>query len=204
MKRDIDLCRQLLFDLEAHGSESAMNVLRSGLANEADDRVRYHLRLLADAGLVKEVDRTTNGVACVRLTHAGTELIELSRSDARWREAKAAVLQRTGGLSLTVLRAILTKWAIESASHGYVRRPQRAHRPYYRRAELPRRYEGYRYDRDGDGIDDDLQLVRVAPDYRERPDAYDRYYDADYYNGQRIDAESLEPNVGVQLPIYLV
>lgn len=205
MKRDIDLCRQLLFDLEAHGSECAMNVLRSRLANEADDRVRYHLRLLADAGLVKEVDRTTNGIACVRLTSAGCELIELSRSDARWREAKAAVLQRTGGLSLTVLRTVLTKWAIESATYGYPRRPRRAYRSHYRRVETPVRYEGYRYDRDLDGIDDDLQLVRTTPDYRERADAYDRYFDADYYyNGQRVETDSLEPGIGVQLPIYLV
>ncbi len=197
MKRDIDFCRQLLFDLEAHGPECTINVLRSGLANEADERLRFHLRLLTDAGFVKEVDRTTNGATCVRLTNSGIELLELCRSDARWSDAKAIVLERTGGLSLTVLRTVLTKWAVEAVSQGYVRRYRRGYRPYYRRDEL-------RYDRDLVDFDDDLRLVRTAPDYRERLEWRDRDADVDYYNGYRAEADSAAPNVGVQLPIYLV
>ncbi|MCO6046926.1 DUF2513 domain-containing protein [Aeoliella sp. ICT_H6.2] len=203
MKRDIDLCRQLLFDLEAHGTECAINVLRSGLANEADDRLRYHLRLLVDAGLVKDIERATNGSTCVRLTNAGIELLELCRSDARWRDAKTVVLERTGGLSLTVIRTVLTKWAVESATLGYTRVPRRAYRPYYRRDEAMRRLNGNQYDRNIVEVEDDLRLVRTAPDYRERADWRERLYDTDYYyNGTETDA--MEPNVGVQLPIYLV
>lgn len=206
MKRDIDLCRQLLFDLEASGAESAVNVLRSRLSKEADDRVRYHLRLLVDAGLAKEVERKTNGVASIRLTNAGSDFIELCRSDARWRDAKTLVLERTGGLSLAVLRSVLIKWAVESVSHGYVRRPRRAYRPFLRRSDTQLRYDDYRADNELVDVDDDLELLRTAPDYRERPDWHDRMYEPGYYhyNGHRYETDSLEPNIGVQLPIYLV
>src|SRR5690606_26618076 len=109
MKRDLDLCRQLLLDLEAQGPDCALNVLRTGLAHDADERVRFHVRLLLDAGLAREVDRTINGVPCVRLTHAGCELLDLCRDEAVWNDAKACVRERTGSLSLTLVRNVLVR-----------------------------------------------------------------------------------------------
>src|SRR5687768_10619769 len=114
MKRDLDLARQLLLDIENRGADCSVSVLRTGPNHEAEERVRYNLRLLIDAGLLKEIDRTASGVPCVRLTDAGHELIELTRSESRWRDAKSACRERTGGLSLTVIRGILLQWAVES------------------------------------------------------------------------------------------
>jgi hypothetical protein len=111
MKRDIDLCRQLLLDIEARGADCSVSVLRTDANHDAEERVRYHLRLLVDAGYLKEVDRTTSGVPCLRLSDAGHELIELTRSEGRWREAKWACQERTGGLALAVIRGILLDWA---------------------------------------------------------------------------------------------
>lgn len=123
MKRDLDLLRQLLIDIENQGAECAPSVLRTPLNEQTDDRIRYHVRQLIDAGLVKEVERTMNGAPCVRITHAGHELIELSQSEAQWQEAKWVVRDQTGGESLTVLKAVLTKWAAEEATQGELRRP---------------------------------------------------------------------------------
>ena len=154
MKRDLDLCRQLLADLESHGPDCAVTALRPGVTGEADEQVRYHVRLLIDAGLAKEVDRTTGGVPCVRLTDAGHELLELAASEARWREAKWVVGERTGGQSLTVIRAVLARWAHEAAVYGERWRPRRAaYRPYpyaaYRRPyAAPRVEPRYRFERD--------------------------------------------------------
>lgn len=115
MKRDVDLARQLLLDIENRGADCSVSVLRSGPNHEAEERVRYHLRLLIDAGLLKEIDRTAGGVPCVRLTDAGHEIVELSRSESRWREAKQECHQRTGGVSLIVVRGILVQWALDGA-----------------------------------------------------------------------------------------
>src|SRR5262245_15160241 len=80
MKRDIDLARQLLLDIEGRGADCSVSVLRTDVNHDAEERVRYHLRLLVDAGLLKEIDRTASGVPCLRLTDAGHELIELARN----------------------------------------------------------------------------------------------------------------------------
>jgi hypothetical protein len=117
MKRDLELARQLLLDIEANGADCSVSALRIGTAHEpsihhaTDERIRYHLRLLIDAGLLKEVDRTAAGVPCVRLTHEGHELLELTRNETLWREAQQLCLDRTGGLSLSAIRTLLTRMA---------------------------------------------------------------------------------------------
>ncbi|HLF23974.1 MAG TPA: DUF2513 domain-containing protein, partial [Burkholderiales bacterium] len=137
MQRDIDLMRQLLLDIERRGDTCAIDTLRTDAQHDGDERVRYHLRLLTDAGLVKEIGQTAAGTPCVRLTHAGQEFIELARSDARWREAKAAVLASTGGVPLSVLRALLMKWVWRSVIRRERRRivGRRRYRRYVEQVE---------------------------------------------------------------------
>lgn len=129
MKRDIDLARGLLLDIEARGTDCSVSVLRTDANHDAEERVRYHLRLLVDAGYLKEVDRTASGVPCLRLTDAGHELIELVRVESRWREAKWACQERTGGLSLTVVRGILLEWALGARRGPRLRRRYRTAAP---------------------------------------------------------------------------
>jgi hypothetical protein len=132
MKRDLDLARQLLLDVEARDADCSVSALRNPSGRTAinghvpanghisdnhansfdiDERIRYHLRLLIDGGFLKEVDRTTSGVPCVRLTYDGCELLELARTEALWREAKWLCQERTGGESLTVIRTFLLRLA---------------------------------------------------------------------------------------------
>jgi hypothetical protein len=144
MKRDLDLARQLLLDIEGRGPDCSVSVLRSPISTnghvhtnghtsgnhpnsfDVDERIRYHLRLLIDGGFLKEVDRTTAGVPCVRLTYDGCELLELARTESLWREAKWLCQERTGGESLTVIRTFLIRLA--TRPRAYTPRP---HRPRY-------------------------------------------------------------------------
>ena len=136
MKRDVDLCRQLLMDIENQGPHCLLTTLQCGEAPEANQRVHHHLRLLIDAGFVKETEQTRSGVPCVRLTNSGQELIELTANENRWREAKWIVQQQTGGLSLTVLMSLLTKWAVDSAACYERQQPgYDACQPYDQQAE---------------------------------------------------------------------
>lgn len=217
MKRDLDLARQLLADIESHGADCAVNTLRPGLAGEADEQVRYHVRLLIDAGLVKETERSAGAVPCVRLTHAGHELLELSQSESRWREAKWVVSERTGGLSLTVVKAVLTKWAAESATRAY--RPYRAaYRPHAYRVE-PRYLErpAYTRTRDRDWLsatDEEPRVVRTRPEYLERFDWRDTFDWRDSADRERYVRETYPRDAyryaweadeyGVSLPIQIV
>lgn len=209
MRRDVDLERQLLLDVEAHGAECPVAALTGDATEPAHERVRHHVRLLIDAGLLKDVDHKSSAV---RLTSAGHELLELARSDVRWREAKYFVRETTGGLSLTVLRAVLTKWAVESASRLERRPRRRVYRPVYA-YDAPRRPWGYYGDRDSVLSDDRAGFVRTWPDYRERSERGERFEwrdpaeRDDYYRyTEACDGppEPEAPNVGVSLPIYMV
>jgi hypothetical protein len=170
MKRDIDLARQLLLDIENRGADCSLSVLRTGPNHDAEERVRYHLRLLIDAGLLKEVDRTAGGVPCLRLTDAGHEIIELTRSESRWREAKWACEERSGGLSLLVIRGILMQWAIEAPRYQPRRRytvaPPEVAEGRYRGRRSPYRFEPYVETSIGEANDDNVRYVRVRPAYR--------------------------------------
>lgn len=207
MKRDVDLVRQILFDLERHGAECTLDTLRNGSTHELDERTRYHLRLCIDAGLAKEIDRTATGTPCVRLTNAGHEFLDICRGDDRWQAAKAVVHQQTGGLSLAVLRAMLTKWAVQGITRSErQRRYRRSYRPYYMdefvpgelAATQPYRVDAYRYGREYYYDDEPMHLVRPRREYREplvEP----------WHHEHRAAEEALadEP-LGVSLPINII
>jgi hypothetical protein len=208
MKRDVDLIRQILLDLERHGAECSIDAVRNGAAPEADERTRYHLRLSIDAGLVKEIDRSTAGSPCVRLTNAGHEFLDICRGDDRWQAAKWMVHQQTGGLSLAVLRAVLTKWAVQGISRSErLRRWRRSQRPHadvypdeHPAAAGPYRVESYRYEREPYFDDEPMRLVRPRRDYRESL-ARSEYWDHEpHHTGESFADEPL----GVSLPIEII
>jgi len=216
MKRDVDLIRQMLFDLERHGAESTLDMLRDGSTREIDERTRYHLRLCIDAGLAKEIDRTASGSPCVRLTNAGHEFIEICRGDDRWQAAKWVVHQQTGGLSLAVLRAVLTKWAVQGIARSErQRRWRRTYRPYYaeefypgdgaeytepaRPGATPYRVDSYRY-REPYFEDESMRLVRPRRNYREPLTPIDQWE----HEPRHVDDTLADETLGVSLPINII
>lgn len=207
MKRDVDLCRQLLMDIENQGPHCLLTTLRCGEAPEANQRVHHHLRLLIDAGFVKETERTSSGVPCVRLTNSGQELIELAGNENRWREAKWIVQQQTGGLSLTVLMSLLTKWAVDSAAR--YERQQRdcdVYQPYDQQAELhvgesPSEVNGYRIEQES-LTEDEFRPARSHPDNRKRFDFHNPPIDRQRCTPSEIEMAN-EPT-SVTLPVSLI
>jgi hypothetical protein len=193
MKRDLDLARQLLLDVEARDADCSVSALRNPSSRtgtnghvpsngdpnsfDIDERIRYHLRLLIDGGFLKEVDRTTSGVPCVRLTYDGCELLELARIEALWREAKWLCQERTGGESLTVIRTFLVRLAtggrdfIPRVRRSVVGRPE-----YVETTEEPPLRNRVRY----------VRVRPAAEDVVERPLRYltdveaDGRYDLEY------------------------
>ncbi len=208
MKRDVDFIRQLLFDIERHGADCSLDVLRNGSSSDVDQRTQYHVRLLVDAGLAKEIDRTSAGGPCVRLTNAGHEFVELCRSDLRWREAKWFVQEQTGGLSIAVLRAVLTKWAVDAITRSErLRRYRRTYRPHFYRdaygGEPGYRVDSYRYEREP-LLDEELVRLaraRASAAYRDRIERGD---DWAYGPDGPIEEPIAEDALGVSLPVHMI
>lgn len=203
MKRDLDLVRQLLLDIENRGADCSVSVLRSEPEPNTEERVRYHLRLLIDAELLKEVDRTSSGIPCVRLTNEGHELLELARNESRWREAKWTCQDRTGGLSISVIRGILLRWALGSTQRSP--RPRRVvssrrlryepeavlQRPAYRVEPQPLENRSF-------WEEDDVRYIRVRAENGE-------YREVSTRNGIDLDGEGIaDLAYESSLPAYLI
>jgi hypothetical protein len=202
MNRDVDFIRHLLFDIERHGADCSVDVLRNGSSTDSDHRTQYHVRLLVDAGLAKEVDRTSAGVPCVRLTNAGHEFVELCRNDLRWREAKWFVQEQTGGLSIAVLRAVLTKWAVDAISRTErIRRWRRTYRPPYYRGEPGYHVDSHRYEREPLVDEELVRIARARAAYRDRIEHGD---DWAYGPEGTIEEPIAEDSLGVSLPVNMI
>lgn len=99
MKRDEDLLRSILFEMEA--SESDMfHPGGQTLGESADGRRKaYHCKLLADQGFVAPVG--TKG-HYIRLTSYGHDFIETIRNDTIWHEIKSRSAE-VGGLTIGLM-----------------------------------------------------------------------------------------------------
>jgi hypothetical protein len=170
MQRDVDLVRQLLLDIERRGAACPVDALRTDSRQDGDERIRYHLQLMTDDGLIADAS-AAGGAQCVRLTHIGHEFIELARGDAFWREAKSAVAASTGGMPLTVLRALLTKRAWREVVRNERRRmaPGRGDRRYVESVEPELWLDAFAGESDTLWDDDQSRLVRERAEVRARP-----------------------------------
>ena len=204
MKRDVDLCRQLLVDLENQGPTCSLTALQCDEVPEANQRIDHHLRLLIDAGFVKETERTGSGVPCVRLTHSGRELIELTGNENRWREAKWIVQQQTGGLSLTVLMALLTKWAIDGTASYQREQPDRhAYQPFSEGHQTESAYEPSAPRTEQKPLDEaPLGPTPSHPDARRRGEFHNR--STDRQGRTPCENAMTDKPTGVTLPVSLI
>jgi len=108
MKRDMDLLRILLFEIERlpHVGDWFFDI--DGYPREA---VYYHALLAMDAGLIDATfvpeDKWGYSFRLKRLTYEGHEFLEAARDDTLWYKAKDAVQSATGSLTLEALKVAL-------------------------------------------------------------------------------------------------
>ena len=108
MKRDMDLARWILEEIEASPFDGGGAEL--DFTHVADDAIQYHLLLLTEAGLIETIDVSSmDGVRFIpmRLTWTGHEFLEAARNETLWQRAKSTVQSKTGGLAFDVLLAVL-------------------------------------------------------------------------------------------------
>jgi hypothetical protein len=123
MKRNLDLCREILQALEAHGERWHED--KPEVGGRPQKEVAYHLDLLCEAGLVWSEFREARSLCAdaelaekisqhmyqnrdrYRLTWAGHEFLDAARDNARWNSAKRKVIDNTGGLAFEFVKAVL-------------------------------------------------------------------------------------------------
>ncbi|MEO6527773.1 MAG: DUF2513 domain-containing protein [Gemmatimonadaceae bacterium] len=108
MKRDIDLVRQIMMNIEDLPSGPSMQ-FRMG---EVDDPVvRAHLEMMISAGLVNGKITEPYGargavIIISGLSWEGHEWIETVRDDGLWNEVKITVLNCGGALTFEIARDV--------------------------------------------------------------------------------------------------
>lgn len=101
MRRDDELLRKIMLDFEADDDPLLVHVQTLDAGDE-DHKVYYHLRLLADAGLLEERGQS-GGV--FRMTNAGHDFCAALRDDTVWRKTKEAS-GKVAGASLGLVKEI--------------------------------------------------------------------------------------------------
>lgn len=108
MKRDMDLIRKILLEIEANPDPNRWISLSVDGYNPKE--ISYHVKLLAEAGLIeaKNVSNTINFEwKPICLTWEGHEFLEASRDEGLWEKAKSLILRKGGTLSFEVLKQAL-------------------------------------------------------------------------------------------------
>ena len=111
MKRDLDLVRQLMLQIEALPAAPPVQYRMS----EIEDPVLLaHLEMLIEAGLVNGKIARSHGtrgdvISVSGLTWQGHEWVEMVRSHSLWNEVKSAVLDSGGVLSFELTKAVASK-----------------------------------------------------------------------------------------------
>ena len=116
MKRDLDLIRKLLLDIEEQGSDASR---RAGWSVPGDngldpDVVQYHVQLMHDAGLIVADELVPGQWWPERITWAGHEFLDLARNEDIWNRAKAAIERELGTIPFVVLEELLVRHVRET------------------------------------------------------------------------------------------
>ena len=110
MKRDMDLVRKILLQMEVN--DGAMDVSDYRIGEHSRDDTGYHVFLMVDAGLIAGVDVTEEGQLhpCwvpSWITWAGHEFLESSRNETIWIKAKTIIKNKSGAATFTLLTQCL-------------------------------------------------------------------------------------------------
>lgn len=110
MKRDMDLARKILFEIEKCEDPWGPNKVQ--IEGYDDQDVSYHIKLLNQAGLIEAQDVSSTGPGgfswwAGSLTWEGHEFIEAARDENRWAKTKKFVLEKGGGLAFEAVKFAL-------------------------------------------------------------------------------------------------
>ena len=105
MKRDIDLLRRILLDLESGSS----NMRGTGEDGEDPQTLHYHIQLLHDAGLIVADELVPGQWWPERITWAGHEFLDLARDASSWNHAKSDVASKVGSAPFAIVQELLAR-----------------------------------------------------------------------------------------------
>jgi hypothetical protein len=114
MKRNMDLIRQILLEIEKQPFTGGWVDL--SIEHYTPEELTYHVMILCEAGLIEAKDLSNHSGMDwkpTRLTWEGHEFLEAARDNSRWKKATSTVLEKVGGIAFDVLKQLLMKLMME-------------------------------------------------------------------------------------------
>lgn len=109
MKRDMELCRKILLEIEEFPTNEKIDNLE--IDGYSDEQVSYHCKLLQEAELISDykVDRFIDGTSIFRvgsLTWKGHDFLDKIREDTVWDKTKATIKAKGLPMILDVIKEV--------------------------------------------------------------------------------------------------
>lgn len=103
MKRDMELCRKILFAIEEQHTGLAIYDLK--IEGYTPEHIAYHCKILHEAGFISDYEPLyasdeLQDFAVGGLTWTGNDFLDRIREDTIWNKTKTTIIK--GGLSMTV------------------------------------------------------------------------------------------------------
>lgn len=112
MKRDLELVRGILLDVESDESGTPFNGF--SFEGKTDREIAEHVALLAEAGyldasIVEDEMGMPSAFVVRRLTWQGHEFLANAKNESVWNKVKNQVGDKATTISMTVMNALLAK-----------------------------------------------------------------------------------------------
>jgi hypothetical protein len=120
MKRDLDLIREILLNIEAYNDNKPLTDLK--IKEYPKEEIAYNVYLLENAGLIEGKiyfglgTVLPEGYAIFRMTWAGHDFLEACRDESRWIQAKEIIKKLGEGVTFDVVKQILVHLLMDAVS----------------------------------------------------------------------------------------
>lgn len=111
MKRDMELCRKILFAIEEQYVDTALHNLQ--IPKYTMEQVAYHCKILKEAGLITNykalfASNHIVGFGVGSLTWEGHDFLDKIREDTIWNKTKGLIKNKALPMTLDVIKEIAT------------------------------------------------------------------------------------------------
>ena len=111
MKRDMELCRKILFAIEEQYVDTALHNLK--IPEYTMEQVAYHCKILKEAGLITNykalfASNHIVGFGVGSLTWEGHDFLDKIREDTIWNKTKGLIKNKALPMTLDVIKEIAT------------------------------------------------------------------------------------------------
>ena len=115
MKRDLDLIRKILLEVEScDDPDGIFNTMDINIEGYRAELIQYHVGLLIDAGLVTSsgepvgfMDASFISYFSVKLTWTGHEFLDNAKNESVWQTVKKGLGSKWGSVSFSIFETLL-------------------------------------------------------------------------------------------------